>query len=94
MLVVFIAQQVKFQVSHGSLHRYCHPSLVLAGLAAVLRLGSFLHQRDEARYYWDRNGALSAIDPLEPQVDLAVFLIRGRAGEGVRPAGSETLVES
>lgn len=36
----------------------------------------------EARYYWERNGELIAVDPQEPRVDRAVYLILAElAGE-------------
>ena len=34
-----------------------------------------LLNQHEARYYWDRGGDLVAIDPHEPQVERAVYLI-------------------
>lgn len=47
-----------------------------------------------ARYYWDRDGALIAIDPHEPQVDRAVFMILAELAKTPAAAESETLVES
>ena len=47
----------------------------------------------DARYYWDRNGELVAIDPHEPQPDRAVYLI---LAELANESAAETriLVES
>ena len=45
-----------------------------------------------ARYYWERNGELIAIDPHEPQVDRAVFLILAELAK--TSATAKTLVES
>jgi hypothetical protein len=47
-----------------------------------------------ARYYWERDGELIAIDPREPQVDRAVFMILAELAKTPAAAESETLVES
>jgi proteasome lid subunit RPN8/RPN11 len=44
-------------------------------LAAPNQQLRLLLTEDAARYYWDRNGELTAIDPREPQLDRAVYLI-------------------
>jgi proteasome lid subunit RPN8/RPN11 len=48
----------------------------------------------KARYYWDRDGELLAIDPREPQVDRAVFMILAELANTPARAESESLVES
>src|SRR5262249_43938161 len=64
----------------------------VADTGAALRL--FLRQ-EEARFYQDRGGELTAIDLPEPPLDRAVFLIlaelarqRHQAEAGSQPAGS------
>ena len=47
-----------------------------------------------ARYYWEREGELIAIDPHEPQVDRAVFLILAEVAKTPAAVESETLIES
>ena len=47
-----------------------------------------------ARYYWERDGELLAIDPHEPQVDRAVFMILAELAKTPAAAKSETVVES
>lgn len=47
-----------------------------------------------ARYYWDRGGALSAIDPRESQIDRAVFMILAELAKAPAALESEMLIES
>jgi len=46
----------------------------------------------EARYYWDRDGELIAIDPHEAQLDRAVYLILAELTKVLRE--SPALVEA
>ncbi len=50
----------------------------------------------QARYYWERGGALIAVDPHEPHVDRAVFLILAELAKeyALSPSETPTLVES
>ncbi len=52
-----------------------------------------LLQRDEARYYWDRDGELIAVEPREPQVERAALLILAELAGQAALAGNETLME-
>jgi proteasome lid subunit RPN8/RPN11 len=47
-------------------------NIALPDALCALRL---LLKGQEARYYWDRHGELSAVEPREPQLDRAVLLI-------------------
>ena len=61
------------------------------GLAAIIPLAAsnqqlrVLFNEGEARYYWDRNGELIAIDPHESQVDRAVYLILAELAQSSAP---------
>jgi proteasome lid subunit RPN8/RPN11 len=48
----------------------------------------------EARYYWDRNGELVAIDPHEPQLDRAVYLILAELAKAPAVRETPTLIEA
>ena len=47
-----------------------------------------------ARYYWERNGELVAIDPHESQLDRAVYLILAELARESAPRESLSYVES
>jgi Prokaryotic homologs of the JAB domain len=67
--------------------------IALAEPKQQLRL---LLSEGEARYYWDRQGELMAIDPHEPRVDLAVYLILAELAKktAVTVCEAAALVES
>jgi proteasome lid subunit RPN8/RPN11 len=52
-----------------------HVLLVRVGVAGGKDVVQLLLHHDEVRLFLDRGGVLSAIDPEEPQIDRAVFLI-------------------
>ena len=60
-------------------------------LAAIIPLAAsnqqlrVLFNEGEARYYWDRNGEVIAIDPHESRVDRAVYLILAELAQSTAP---------
>lgn len=86
-------QRVQFEVND----REVEPSLIVhVGLAEPHQQLRLLLQGQEARYYWERRGELIAIDPREPQLDRAVYLILAELAKEpvLAPPASSMLVES
>jgi proteasome lid subunit RPN8/RPN11 len=85
--------RVQLEVGDGDEGPHLSVKIGLAEPGQQLRL---LLNEQEARYYWDQKDQLLAIDPGEPQLDRAVYLILAEFAKASNLAARElpTLVES